>query len=409
MAEAAVDKVRQALDAARPPDRPERSSARPTDPWAPGYDLDGDTGTITTDRIPDGTDPDWAAIFAYWGLDPAAWVVVDGGNLRVNAWQMPGPDGELRVHRQFKATIRRRRSDNENGWQTDDTLAGLARWKPRRLKPVDSGGSTWVVNPADFQIGGRGGVAAFQQRFDAALSDLVTAARYHRRNGVTDLVVGFLGDMAEGTFGNYPGQAFEVDLDRDEQTRLVAGYELTILRELAPYFATTTAVAVPGNHSRNNKDYETGESDVTDLTSFRWTASLLTYSGEADRHTMRFVLPEAHSGSLIARVESNGTSILYAHGHKARGDATKLTDWWRRMAFSRYGDADATDHLVTGHRHHVHIEEASLDRWVFVCPTLGGDSAWFHNAGGPTSRPGILHYTTRDRQVDQIAVAGPSH
>jgi hypothetical protein len=223
--------------------------------------------------------------------------------------------------------------------------------------------------------------------------------------GVTDLVVGFLGDMGEGT-GNYPSQSFEIDLDRNDQTRLVAATELVVLRELAPYFAVTTAVAVPGNHSRNNSNYETGDHDVADMTSFRWAASLLTYSGEADRHNIRFVTPDKHDGTLIARVESTGTAILFAHGHKTRGDATKLKGWWRDVSFSRWGDADACDHLITGHRHHTHIEEASADRWVFVCPTLGGDSAWFHDGGGPTSRPGILHYTTRDRSVEDIGIAG---
>jgi predicted phosphodiesterase len=405
MAQERVDRVADALDATQPPDQPRRTSARPSDPWAPGYDIEGDEGTLTTDRLPDGTDPDWAAIFEFWGLDPAAWQVVDAGNLRVNAWQMPGPEGELRVHRQYKATIRRRTAESDR-FDTDRHLAGLAKWKPRRLKPVSGEGAAWVVNPADFQIGGRGGVEAFQSRFDAAMGDLVAEARRKRREGVTDLVVAYLGDMGEGTWGNYPAQSFEIDLDRDDQTRLVAAAELLVLRELAPYFARTTAVAVPGNHTRNNSNYETGEGDVADITSFKWTASLLVASGEADRHNMRFVLPDKHEGTLIARVEAGGTSILFSHGHKSAGDATKLKAWWKGVAFSRWGDADACDHLVTGHRHHTHIEEVSLDRWIMVCPTLGGESPWFHAGGGATSRPGILHYTTRDKSVEDIGIAG---
>ncbi len=394
-----------ALDVTQPPAPASRNSGKPTDPWTPGYELDGDTGTVTTDKLPDGTDPDWAVVFAHWGLDPEQWAVVDSGNLKVNAWQMPGPDGDLRIHRQYKATLRRRRATTD-GWSTDTELHALAKWRPPKRKPVTGEGAAWIVNPADWQIGDRGGYQAFQRRFETAMTDLVAEAKAKRRAGVTDLVIGFLGDMGEGTFGNYPSQQSETDLDRDDQTRLVAAHELIVLRELAPYFARTTAVAVPGNHTRNNANYETGEHDVTDVTSFKWAASLLDYSGEAERWGIQFVLPDKHDGSLIARIEVAGTRILFAHGHKTRGGADKLRKWWSDVSFSRYGDADTTDHLITGHRHHVHVEECSLDRWLFVCPTLGAASDWFHNGGGPTSRPGVLHYITRDAAVDEIKIAG---
>ena len=406
MAQEPVDRVADALDATQPPESPRRNGMKPTDPWTPGLEIDGDEGVVTTDRLPDGEDPEWATIFAYWGLDPDNWYLADEGNLRVNAWQMPGPDGELRVHRQYKATIRRRTVALADRYDADGALARLAKWKPSRMKPVQTGGATWVVNAADWQLGGRGGVAAFEDRFQNALTDLVAEARAKRKAGVTDLLVGYLGDMAEGSGGNYPAQAFEVDLDRDDQTRMVAAFEMVLLRELAPFFARTTAVAVPGNHGRNNQNYETGEHDVTDVTSFKWAASLLVASGEAEKHNLTFVLPEKHNGTLMARVETSGTRILYAHGHKTKGDASRLRTWWRDVSFSRYGDSDASDHLVTGHRHHVHVEECSADRWLFVCPTLGAESTWFHDGGGPTSKPGILHYTTRDRLVRDVSIAG---
>lgn len=405
MAQEPVDRVAEALDATQPPETARRTGMRPTDPWTPGLDIDGDEGVLTTDRLPDGEDPEWAAIFAYWGLDPDHWYIADEGNLRVNAWQMPGPDGELRVHRQYKATIRRRTVALADRFDADGALGRLAKWKPSRMKPVETGGATWVVNAADWQIGGRGGTAAFEDRFQRALAELVVEARAKRKAGVTDLLVGYLGDMAEGSGGNYPSQAFEVDLDRDDQTRMVAAFEMVMLRELAPFFARTTAVAVPGNHGRNNQNYETGEHDVTDVTSFKWAASLLVASGEAEKHNLTFVLPEKHNGTLMARVETSGTRILFAHGHKTKGDASRLRTWWRDVSFSRYGDSDASDHLITGHRHHVHVEECSADRWLFVCPTLGAESNWFHDGGGPTSRPGILHYTTRDRLVRDVSIA----
>jgi predicted phosphodiesterase len=396
------ERVVAAIDATRASTPAERDPRPPTDPWTPSLELDGDTGVLTTGRLID-EHPDWDAIFRHWNLDPDAWRVV--GDLRVNAWEGPTADGGTVIYRQYKAQLRRRTSDTPR-WDADETLMALARWRPPRRKPVTGHGPAWVVNCADWQVAGHGGSAAFMDRFDAAMADLTEAARAHRKAGVTDLVVGFLGDMAEGATGNYPGQEFEVDLDRNDQTRLVAGCELVVLRELAPLFARTTAVAVPGNHSRNATDYATGEHDVADLTSFRWAASMLTYAGEAEQWGIEFVMPERADGTLMARVEAAGTRLLYAHGHKTRGSADKLRAWWRDVSFSRWGDADATDHLITGHRHHVHIEECSRDRWLFVCPTLGGRSDWFHEGGGPTSGHGVLHFTTLDRAVRDVNVAG---
>lgn len=400
------DRVAAALEATCPPDPAVRPPVAQTPLWRPGVTHDGDEGEITSGPSPD-TAPDWETIFAHWNLRPEDWEVVPG-TLKVNAWEGPTTDG-VRVFRQFKASIRRRAAHaGDNGWQADRLLCDLAGYRPpRRRRPVPAAdGPAWVVAAADFQVGGRGGYDAFLARFTAAMDDLVDRARSLRREKVTHLVVGFLGDMAEGVAGNFPGQLFETDLDRDDQQRAVAGVELTMIRELAPYFASTTAVAVPGNHARNNRGYETGEHDTADMTAFRWAASMLAYAGDADRWNCRFVTPEKHHGALIARVEAAGTRLLFSHGHKAAGSADRLRGWWRDVSFTRWGDADATDHLLTGHRHHLRVEECARDRWLFVCPTLGGDSAWFHDTGGPTSAHGILNYVTWRRTVRWLDVAG---
>ena len=396
-----TDPVNDALALPEPPPRPSASNRK----WEPGYELTSThEGTITTSEIPDDTDPDWDTIFSYWGLNPESWAVVPG-SLRVNAWEMAGPDGDLRVHRQYKAQIVRRRPGGIH--TADPLLETLAKWKPPKRKPVThEGGPAWVVAPADWQVGGRGGVEQFQKRFEAAMSDLVDEARTLRKAGVTELCLGFLADMAEGAFGHYESQLYEIDLDRRDQTRVVTACELVMLRELAPYFAKTTTVAVPGNHSRNANDYPTGTHDVGDMTSFEWTASLLRYSGEAEKWGITFIAPEKMEGANFARVEAGGTRLLWVHGHQKSGNADKMRQWWRDTSFTRWGDADASDHLLTGHRHHTRIEEVAQDRWFFVCPTLGGPSTWFSDSGGPTSRHGLLHYVTQDASVENIQIAG---
>jgi len=122
-------------------------------------------------------------------------------------------------------------------------------------------------------------------------------------------------------------------------------------------------------------------------------AEALTESGMADRHAIKFIIP---TETAVALVEAAGSQLLLAHGDQTGpSSADGVRKWWQRVSFTRWGDADVADILLTGHRHHLRIEELAVGRWLMVAPTLGGESRWFADGGGGTSMPGTLTFTTR--------------
>ena len=385
-----------ALHATEAPHKPARGAPASTGAWQPGYTLEGDSGELTTTGEPGDGSPDWDHIFGQWNLDPNDWQVVDG-TLRVNAWEGPSQDGP-RIYRQYKAQITRRVA--AHGVPIDPTLERLCNDWPEPTGGAKPSGA-FVVCAADWQVGGHGGAEAFVDRFHESLAALEQRARWAVEQGCHKLVVLFLGDMVEGCAGQYSSQAFEVCLDAREQVRLVRHAEAKMLATLAPLFTETTAVAVPGNHGRRTRKVETTMEDNDDLAAFEVVAELLHASGEAERHAIEFVLPDE---KLVALVDAAGTLILAAHGDQVNGSANNLTGWWHKVGFTRWGDADAAHMLVTGHRHHLRVEEVADARTLMVCPTLGGDSRWFSELGGGTSTPGALTFTAGSGHWDNLRI-----
>lgn len=373
--------------ATRPPTPAVRRSAAASPPWSPRLELDEGAGELTTGAV-DG-DPDWDSIFRHWNLDPALWEVVPG-SLRVNAWEGPTSDGTA-IFRQYRANVVRRRRP---GVEVDETLRAVARWRPRKPAPEVDDPAAWVVAAADWQVGGHGGHEAFLERFRSTLDGLAVEARRAVKGGARHLVVAFLGDQVEGVAGNYSSQTFEADLTVRDQVRVVRQCEAAMVKALAPMFDRTTVVAIAGNHGRTSmgKNVTTTTEDSFDLMAADGMAEALTESGMAERHAVEFIIP---TETAVALVDAAGTQLLLAHGDQVSGNASAIAKWWERVSFTRWGDADVAQVLVTGHRHHLRVEELAAGRTFMVAPTLGGESRWFAEGGGGTSLPGTLTFSTR--------------
>ena len=383
--------------ALRAPATATRRTAAATPQWSPRLELSGAAGELTTGAL-DG-DPDWDSIFRHWNLDPALWEVVPG-SLRVNAWEGPTTDGTA-IFRQYRANVVRR---TRPGVEVDDTLRAVARWRPRKPAPEVDDPAAWVVAAADWQVGGTGGHEAFLDRFRSTLDGLVAEARRAVKGGARHLVVAALGDMVEGVTGNYSSQPFEADLTVRDQVRTVRQCEAALLKALAPMFDRTTFVALAGNHGRGGPKVLTTPEDSLDLMAAEGVAEVLTASGMAERHAVEFVVP---TGTAVALVDAAGTQLLLAHGDQVSGSADAVRRWWETVSFTRWGDADVASVLVTGHRHHLRVEELAVGRTFMVAPTLGGESRWYADGGGGTSLPGTLTFSTRAGEWWGLEVVRP--
>lgn len=360
-----------------------------TEPWRPGYELDGSSGEITSGALPHDGDIDWDSIFRHWNLDPASWEVVDG-TLRVNAWEGPTTDG-VKIFRQYKAQIRRRVGSPID---VDPIVERIGKRRPKRPVSTGDGGVTFVSAWADWQVGGIK-LDDWESLFHASLDRVVANAKQSVKEGADRAVVGFLGDMVEGLW-NYPTQHYTITLDSRSQKRVVRAAEAAVISAIAPLFpAGCTVVAVPGNHGRNGPKVVTRSDDNADLECFEQVAETLTATGFADEYNVEFV---HNRDGLIVMTESSGTRLLWCHGDQIKGPADNIKKWFSQVLLTNWQHADANI-LLTGHRHHLRVEElagGAESRWLFQAPCLAGPSDWFAEQGGGTSNPGTLTFCTSE-------------
>ena len=98
--------------------------------------------------------------------------------------------------------------------------------------------------------------------------------------------------------------------------------------------------------------------------------------------------------------EAAGTIIGATHGHVFRKG--KGHDWWARQAHARHRIA-AADILLTGHYHHLRIEQDG-DRLWMQAPTVDTGSPWYDQRHGGRSTPGTLTFWTSHGHASDISV-----
>lgn len=370
--------------------------------WEPGVDTAAGTVTVQAGTTPPN---DWAVILRELGLDPDLWRVDESQPVQVRTWD----SGEQRCF-YYRATVVPARSDA----LTDD-LEGLVRAAQRRRGKSpqnaservlsDSGGRALVVCLADWQAGkgDHGGVEALLDRL-FALKDAVPArVKALKKAGrpVDRLYVVGMGDMVESCDGHYGMQAFQVELDRRQQVRLVRRMLVELLTDWAKLTPQMVVGAVPGNHGENRKNgnaFTTFE-DNDDLATFEQAQEVLTAAG-FDR--IGWVLPD---GDMTITLDVAGTVVAFAHGHQLNGSGiplAKARNWWKGKMAAKHAVGDA-DVLVYGHYHHFQVLQDG-PRTIFGCPSNDGGSRWFTEMGGPTTACGTLTFTCTEAGWDDLAI-----
>lgn len=195
--------------------------------------------------------------------------------------------------------------------------------------------------------------------------------------------------IANGIPSHNSMQAFQTDLDRREQSRVVRRLILRYVDTIAALVPRVVCVAVPGNHGENRnasgKAYTTF-TDNDDLAVFEQVAEILKANDERYGHVSVML-----ADGLSTAVDACGAVIGLAHMHQGRSGANpkqKVENWWKGHAMGRGAVGDA-DLLFTGHYHHLMISEA-LGRTWFQMPALDPGSAWYEEATGQHSPPGLF-------------------
>jgi hypothetical protein len=82
-----------------------------------------------------------------------------------------------------------------------------------------------------------------------------------------------------------------------------------------------------------------------------------------------------------------GTIVGLAHGHQWR--AGQHNTWWAKQSHGRQPIGDA-DLLLSGHLHHLRVEQTGSDKTFLQVPALESGSQWWKHRTGEWGHPGIV-------------------
>jgi predicted phosphodiesterase len=369
-----------------------RKRTPPPKGWEPGvrFNPDKGAGEVITEPLPAGTEPDWAHIFAHFGLEPDRYDIVPPVEMR--SWEGWANDGDGTVTRwlyYYKAKFQPR-STHVGDVDLADIVAAIGRDK--RVKKLAAGDYALVVNLSDWQTGKRDGdgTLGLIGRVRQAIIDMRGRVADLRRMGIPVgvIYVAGLGDIIEGCDGHYAMQAFTVELNRRDQVKLARRLAAEVIRAASKLTEQVVVVAVGGNHGENRLGGKafTDFADNDDVAMFEQIAEAFAENPDAYGH-VSFVIPH---DELDVTLDVCGTVVTWTHGHLFGTGSTaenKAKDWLSAQALHKE-QAGQCDLLISGHYHHLCVAQWGAVGWVQV-PALDGGSDWWRKRRAEHSPPGV--------------------
>lgn len=368
--------------------------------WTPGFDWDGEHGTITTAGLTEQPRT-WDAFIRDAGLDPNDVCVI--GPVQVRGWDAPAGGGDVVRMHYYRLTVGRR----EGAANIDDLVALVVKDRPRK-PPAGSDtpaglARAFVFAAGDLQLGkaDSDGTAGTVERYMTSVD--LAAARLkalHRSNPVGQVHIAWLGDCIEGFQSQGGANAWRTSLTLTEQVRLMRRLMLHTLRTFAPLAPRVTAVSVPGNHDEAVRFGGKGITRYDDshaVDALVAVGDALAENRKAFGHVQLFT---PGRDELTVTVDVAGTVITHAHGHQFnRG---KHWAWWEGQTFGGH-PAGSADLLMAGHLHHLHVDTSSRRTFLQV-PALEAESTWFRHRTGQVGCPGAVTFLTGGHDWSDLAV-----
>lgn len=365
--------------------------------FEPGIEYDSTGGVLKSVPRPAGDEPDHAELLAEFELDPAKWRIT---GLRRSKWQRW--DGEWLES--FRATFVP--SSGSLYVDPQELLDIVAKWKPQSTarKPVKASVSpvAYVVVLADTQVGkidgdgSEGIIKNVLHKTDLAVARLKELRKAGRE--IDTVYLPQLGDCIEGMNSQGGKHIWRTDLDLTAQIRVYRRLLLHMVKTFAPLADKVIVPCVPGNH---DEAVRVGNSMATTYTdSFALDAASAVADALADHPDFKhvsFVFPKYDT--LSVTLDMAGTVVGLIHGHQCRG---KAVEWWKNMAHGQQDIGEATL-LLSGHYHHLRIEQSGRKTWM-QAPALDGGSQWFENSSGQAAPAGMLTLTVGQGRWDDAKI-----
>lgn len=369
------------------PEHVEPRATRPSHPkgYEPGFEWDGSNGVISTGPLEERPKT-WDEFIRDAGLDPEEVIVLEP--VQVRGWDMPKGEIDPETGRKFTSVLRahyyrlnvRRRTLSTDLDDLIKTAKRLAKSTAATTSPVAD--SAFLVALGDLQIGkmdgdGPEGTAA---RFLAATNAAV--ARYKRVAKGQTVYLTHLGDCIEGMVSQGGANQWRTPMPVTEQVRL---YRSLLLEQVAAFAKVAPQVVVagiPGNHDEAHRPIHT-YSDSWAIDALSAVRQTCEFAGNYDH--VSFVAPARDE--LTVTLDMAGTIVGLAHGHQWR--AGQHVNWWAKQAHGRQPIGDA-HLLLSGHLHHLRVEQTGSDKTFLQVPALESGSQWWKHRTGEWGQPGVV-------------------
>jgi len=275
-----------------------------------------------------------------------------------------------------------------------EALVKIAKGRVTK-KPVDGGDHAFVFAIGDTQLGktdGDGTEGTVQRVIDS-FARAVSRVRELRRMGrsIGPIYLCWLGDHIEGQNSQGGGLIWRTDLTITEMNRLFRRLVMEQVKMFAPLTDELIVAGIPGNHGeplRIAGKMASRYDDSWDTEALMQAADAFALAGGYEH--VKFITP-GHD-ELTLTLDMAGTITTLAHGHKWRPG--KAMDWWANQAHGMQAAGDSTL-LLSGHLHHLRVEQGGCKTWIQV-PAMDGGSKWWTHATGQDSPPGAVTLVVGD-------------
>jgi hypothetical protein len=352
--------------------KPAKKVEPPKD-FRPGLEFDGNEGTAITEGLPDA--PNFDEFLEERGYSAAEYEIV--GTPRTSQWQRW--DGEWLTSYRFH--FRKKVTDID----LPTLYAEAKRTKAKPVKQKTSDERTFVICPADYQIGKGGSRGGHEESIQRIHESYARIEQKLKAGNYGHIVILDMGDVIEGVSNKADMEQLQSNTLSPMQQVDLAAALLWDLIKLASKYALVTYGSVASNHCqfRVNKA-QVGRPGLDD-----WGVVILQQlrrlATEVGLPVQRWLVPQPHDEGFAFDVFDDGSHILGAiHGHQvSRPDS--FPGFWSKSVFHSSYLAAATL-IVSGHFHHHRVEQISgtegRERWWVQASTSDNGSDWYTRMQG---------------------------
>ena len=273
-----------------------------------------------------------------------------------------------------------------NNVSVDDLLQAIGRRRTTKTPDVLQGAGVLAVAAGDLQIGkpDGDGTEGTIRRFLESHDESVKRYKQLRKQGkVDEVLLMWAGDCIEGTSSQGGNLIARLDVTLTEAVRIYRRLMLEQVKAFASIASKVTVAVVPGNHDeavRIGNQMATRYDDSWAIEGASQVADAMKLAGYDN---LEWVFPGIDELDLC--IEIAGTTIGLLHGHQTRA---KMEAWLGAAAVQRRAIGTA-DLVISGHFHHLKIQQLGPTTHIQV-PALDGGSVWWKHKGGLDAPPGIV-------------------